>query len=50
MSKKYIPVGSVYAIGLNIIVSFKANNHEITDTELIDMSPEEILYLSKYND
>ena len=45
-----IPVGSVYTIGFNIISSFKANNPEITDTELIDMSPKEILYLSKYDD
>ena len=47
---KDIPYGSVYAIGFNIIKSFKANNPEITHTELIDMSPQEILYLSKYDD
>jgi len=34
-----IPYGSVYAIGSNIIESFKKNNPEINDAELIDMSP-----------
>jgi len=47
---KDIPLGSVYSIGYNLIKSFKTNNREITDTELIDMSPKEILYLSKYDE
>lgn len=47
---KDIPYGSVYAIGFNIIKSFKANNPGITDAELIDMSPEKILLLSKYDE
>ena len=45
-----IPYGSVYAIGFNMIKSFKRNNPGINDEELIDMSPEEILRLSKYDD
>ena len=45
-----IPYGSVYAIGFNMIKSFKRNNPEVNDEELIDMSPEEILRLSKYDD
>ena len=47
---KDIPYGSVYAIGFNIIKSFKANNPGIIDAELIDMSPEKILLLSKYDE
>lgn len=45
-----IPYGSVYAIGSNIIELFKKNNPEINDAEIIDMSPKEILYLSKYDE
>ena len=45
-----IPFGSVYAIGYNILKSFKKNNPEISDAELIDMPPEEVLYLSKYDE
>ena len=47
---KDIPYGSVYTIGYNIIKLFKVNNPGITDAELIDMSPEEILSLSKYDE
>ena len=47
---KEIPYGSVYAIGYSILKSFKENNPNIHDAELIDMSPEEILYLSKYDE
>lgn len=47
---KDIPLGSVYSIGYNIINSFKQNNPEIDDAELIDMSPKEILNLSKYDE
>ena len=46
---KDIPPGSVYSIGYNIIKSFKQNNPDIDDAELIDMSPEKILLLSKYD-
>jgi uncharacterized protein YjaZ len=46
---KDIPIGSVYSIGFNIIKLFKINNPKISDAELIDMSPEKILYLSKYD-
>jgi len=45
-----IPTGSVYSIGYNIIESFKINNPQITDRELIDMSPDQILLLSKYDE
>jgi uncharacterized protein YjaZ len=41
-----IPYGSVYAIGYSIVESFKENNPEIKDNELIDISPERILLLS----
>jgi len=44
-----IPYGSVYAIGFNIIESFKANNPKINDKELIDISPKQIFLLSKYD-
>ncbi len=44
-----IPTGSVYSIGFNIIESFKTNNPQISDKELIDMTPEQILLLSKYD-
>ena len=46
---KDIPFGSVYAIGFSILKSFKKNNPGITDLEIMDMSPEEVLYLSKYD-
>ena len=47
---KEIPTGSVYAIGFSIIESFKKNNPHIDDKELIDMTPEQILFLSKYSE
>ncbi|MBS4034275.1 MAG: hypothetical protein KGZ85_07425 [Ignavibacterium sp.] len=47
---KEIPYGSVYAIGYSILKLFKANNPNIDDAEIIDMPPEEILYLSKYDE
>lgn len=47
---KEIPTGSVYSIGFNIIESFKINNPQIDDKELIDMTPEQILLLSKYDE
>lgn len=43
-----IPAGSVYSIGFSIIESFKKNNPQISDRELIDMTSEQILSLSKY--
>lgn len=46
---KEIPYGSVYAIGYSILKLFKENNPNIKGAELIDMSPEEILFLSKYD-
>lgn len=45
---KDIPVGSGYAIGLHIVKSFKQNNPEYSDRKIIDLSPEEILKMSKY--
>ncbi len=46
---KEIPTGSGYSIGFSIIESFKINNPQISDKELIDMTPEHILFLSKYD-
>ena len=43
-----IPVCSGYTIGFSIIETFKKNNPTITDKELIDISAEQILFLSKY--
>ncbi len=45
-----IPVGSGYSIGFSIVQSFKINNPQISDMELIDMDPEYILSLSKFNE
>jgi len=45
-----IPVCSGYTIGFSLIESFKKNNPTITDTELIDISAEQILFLSKYDE
>ncbi len=47
---KEIPYGSVYTIGFNIIESFKRNNPKIDDKELIDITPDQILLLSKYDE
>lgn len=47
---KEIPYGSVYAIGYSILKLFKENNPGITDLEIIDISPEKILHLSKYDE
>ncbi len=46
---KDIPVGSGYAIGLHIVKAFKQNNPGYSDREIIDLKPEEILKLSKYD-
>ncbi len=45
-----IPTGSGYSIGFSIIESFRTNNPQISDKELIDMAPEQILSLSKYDE
>ena len=45
---KDIPVCSGYAIGLHIVQLFKQNHPEYTDREIIDLRPEEILKMSKY--
>ncbi len=47
---KEIPYGSIYAIGYKILKLFKENNPQITDSEIIDMSPEQILLLSRYDE
>jgi len=44
-----IPYGSVYAIGYSIVESFKKNNPEIKDDELINISPERILLSSNFD-
>ena len=44
-----IPTGSVYSIGFALIESVKKNHQQIGDKELIDMSPEQILLLSKFD-
>jgi len=43
-----IPFGSGYTIGFNIVESFKKNNPKYSDKEIIDLKPEEILKMSKY--
>jgi uncharacterized protein YjaZ len=43
-----IPFGSGYTIGFSIVQSFKRNNPEYSDKEIIDLKPEEILKMSKY--
>jgi uncharacterized protein YjaZ len=43
-----IPVGSGYTIGFHIVKSFKQNNPEYSDREIIDLKPEVILKKSKY--
>jgi uncharacterized protein YjaZ len=43
-----IPFGSGYTIGFNIVKSFKKNNPKYSDKEIIDLTPEEILTMSKY--
>lgn len=45
-----IPYGSGYTIGFRIIESFKMNNPQISDIELIDFTPDQILSLSKYDE
>lgn len=45
-----IPYASGYTIGFSIIESFKMNNPQINDIELIDIAPEQILLLSKYDE
>jgi len=47
---KEIPYGSGYTIGFSIIELFKKNNPKIDDKELIDITPEQILLLSKYDE
>ena len=37
-----------YAIGFDIVRSFKRNNPEIADERLLDLDPEQILRLGKY--
>ena len=44
-----IPVCSGYTIGFNILEAFKKNNPQINDKELIDITAEQILLLSKYD-
>jgi uncharacterized protein YjaZ len=43
-----IPAGSVYTIGFNIVRSFKLVNPQYTDREIIDLEPEDLFKLSKY--
>lgn len=45
---KDIPVCSGYAIGLHIVKSFKINSPGYSDKEIIDLKPEDILRISKY--
>jgi uncharacterized protein YjaZ len=45
---KDIPVGSGYTIGFNIIKLFKQYNPAYSDNEIIDLQPEDILRMSKY--
>lgn len=45
-----IPVCSGYTIGFSIIETFKKNNPTVSDIELLDMAPKQILLLSKYDE
>ncbi len=45
-----IPYASGYTIVFSIVESFKMNNPQISDIGLIDMKPEQILLLSKYDE
>ena len=45
-----IPYASGYTIGFSIIEAFKMNNPQISDIELIDITAEQILLLSKYDE
>ena len=47
---KDIPYASGYVIGFSIIESFKMNNPQINDIELIDITAEQVLLLSKYDE
>ncbi len=44
-----IPAGSLYTIGFNIVRSFKEVNSHYTDKEIIDLDPEELFTMSKYD-
>jgi uncharacterized protein YjaZ len=43
-----IPFGSGYTIGYNIVRSFKKNNQNYSDLDIIDMNPKKIFELSGY--
>jgi uncharacterized protein YjaZ len=43
-----IPFGSGYTIGYNIVRSFKKNNQNYSDLDIIDMNPQKIFELSGY--
>ncbi|MBI9039470.1 MAG: hypothetical protein JEY97_15160 [Bacteroidales bacterium] len=48
MGTNEIPFASGYTIGFNIVQSFKENNPEFSDIEIIDFTPNKILNMSEY--
>ena len=45
-----IPAASGYTIGFNIVELYKRNNQNVHDSLIIDIEPEQILLLSKYDE
>jgi uncharacterized protein YjaZ len=45
-----IPACSGYTIGFNIVELYKRNNQNVHDSLIIDIEPEQILFLSKYDE
>lgn len=45
-----IPRCSGYTIGFNIVELYKGNNQSVHDSMIIDIEPEQILFLSKYDE
>jgi len=44
-----IPFASGYTIGYNIVKLFKQNNPSHSDLDLIDLDPNKIFEMSRYN-
>ena len=45
-----IPASSGYTIGFNIVELYKRNNQNVHDSLIIDIKPEQILFLSEYDE
>ena len=50
IGNKDIPACSGYTIGFNIVELYKRNNQNVHDSLIIDIEPEQILFLSKYDE